>query len=254
MAKRPLCVHNEQHPSARHKARRVDFPEEVINASDFLTLEPLPRARWQSLDVLFEHGKDGVTVFLRSSLRRLLEVAELEGVPALNPYTQEPLKDQVKRAILLVPSSVSRIDDPLRFRESPSMHSTKRLIVDVCVRLAVRGYLLDERVILAQRTGRMKRLHAMACLLFSRNFDITDRLLLAPPEGALPAEAGWANWATWGQCAMLTLATCAGERSKSAHSHLRSRGVTVVIAALSAVIPEVHAEFGERIDLRGAFT
>ena len=249
------CASHDASPAVR---RKTEFPGQTsaLNTTDFLTLEPLPERLWAELGVVFDTSEEGTSVFLRMSLRHLVEAAQREGVEALNPYTGAPLADAVLRELDascgLDGATFPPPADALREREMPTWPCTKQLIVDICVRLAFHGHFVTPQMLWEQRTGRMRRIHQAVSVLFSQNFTGEERRALAPPHGSLPPALGWASWAAWGQRAMLALAACAGERSHAADARLKKRGASVAIAALSATIPEVRQEFGNAISIQGA--
>ena len=249
------CASHDASPAVRRKTQLAEQPS-ILNATDFLTLEPLPQGLWAELDVVFDTSEEGTSVFLRTSLRHLVEAAKREGVEALHPYTGAPLADAVLRELEASRdwdrTMMPPLADALRDREIPTWPCTKQLMVDICVRLGFYGHFITPQMLWEQRTGRMRRIHQTVSVLFYQNFTGEERRALAPPHGFLPPAIGWTTWAAWGQRAMLALAACAGERSRAADTRLKKRGASVAIAALSATIPEVRQEFGNAISIQGA--
>lgn len=241
--------------AASSRQKTAPSCQRTLNSTDFLTLEPLPDWRWDELDLVFDTDEEhGTTVFLRSSLVQLAAAAEREGIEAINPFTHVPLSEAALRQLAKdgANAGVAPPADALRDLAYPNWASTKQLIVDVCIRLGLHGHFLKPHVLWEQRTGRMKRIHQATVLLFRENFTRDERHALAPPHGELPSALGWASWAAWGQRAMLALAACAGERSRSADARLRKRGATMAIAAISLVVPDVRQEFGGALSIQAS--
>lgn len=219
--------------------------DSFCNDLDPISLAPLAQIPEESLVRFFD--VDGVWAVARESLQSIITHSALEGVEPLNPFNGEPLR---AFSGLLQPHSLEKMTDALREQEYPTHASTRQLAVDVAVRLQERGVFIKPELLWEQRTGRMRRIFSALDQIF-HNFTVQERNELAPPDGRLAhALPGWDTWPRWGQTTLLAMLRFSGERSR-ASPVLKKRAAEYCFAALALVIPEVHREVRDSIDMSG---
>lgn len=242
-------THTARRPLLRLRRLRERDPAEVAEAPpakrlrrlsndrDPITLERIEDIDGSALEIIADSG--GHWAFRAESLDAIEAYARQESAPALNPFTSELLLRRGGRARVL--------PDPLLERAIPTWWSSRRLIVDVCVRLQQQGVFVNVELLQNQRTGRMRALLDALLDLFHNNMREDEQKALAPPAGRLAlyprSDDGWSVWA---QASMLACARCAGERSQ-ASPLLRKRGAELCLAAMSEVIPEIGSELHGRV-------
>lgn len=226
--------------AAPSNKRRV----KASNSIDPITLENIEDIPTCSL-VMFE-DEQGEWIFRTSTLRALWKHAELENATALNPFSQLPLSH---RSGYENDDAADPLSDPLLEISCPSLFSTDRLIVDVCVRLQVHDIHICPLLLRVQRCGRLKRIFATITTLFANNFTMDEKRALSPPLGMLSTfEPYWAPLPVWRQEVMFSTLRCAGVRS-GAELNLQKRGAAICWVAFAQVIPELKLELAGRFNV-----